>query len=73
VAQVCCGDTYKLVDVSYLQSLFEDKLNIRFGRISGGDEFLSSPLYWLFVQNGIDGNPVGIFHNVGFSAYPNAT
>lgn len=73
VAQVCCGDTYKLVDVSYQQSLFEDKLNIRFGRISGGDEFLSSPLYWLFVQNGIDGNPVGIFHNVGFSAYPNAT
>jgi len=73
VAQVCCGDTYKLVDVSYQQSLFEDKLNISFGRISGGDEFLSSPLYWLFVQNGIDGNPVGIFHNVGFSAYPNAT
>ncbi len=73
VAQVCCGATYKLVNFSYQQSLFEDKLNIRLGRISGGDEFLSSPLYWLFVQNGIDGNPVGIFLNVGFSAYPNAT
>lgn len=73
VAQVCCGATYKLVNFSYQQSLFEDKLNIRFGRIAGGDEFLSSPLYWLFVQNGIDGNPVAIFMNVGFSAYPNAT
>ncbi|MGB2692492.1 MAG: carbohydrate porin [Thermodesulfobacteriota bacterium] len=73
VAQLCCGRTYKLVDLSIQQSLFEDKLNIRLGRIAGGDEFLSSPLYWLFVQNGIDGNPVGIFFNVGFSAYPNAT
>lgn len=73
VAQLCCGRTYKLVDLSLQQSLFEDKLNIRLGRIAGGDEFLSSPLYWLFVQNGIDGNPVGIFFNVGFSAYPNAT
>ncbi len=73
VAQVCCGDTYKLVNLSYEQALFDEKLNIRLGRISGGDEFLSSPLYWLFVQNGIDGNPVGIFFNAGFSAYPNAT
>ncbi len=73
VAQLCCGRTFKLVDLSLQQSLFEDKLNIRLGRIAGGDEFLSSPLYWLFVQNGIDGNPVGIFFNVGFSAYPNAT
>ncbi|GJM16631.1 MAG: porin [Thermodesulfobacteriota bacterium] len=73
VAQLCCGRTFKLVDLSIQQSLFEDKLNIRLGRIAGGDEFLSSPLYWLFVQNGIDGNPVGIFFNVGFSAYPNAT
>lgn len=73
VAQVCCVDTYKLVNASYEQSLFEDKLNVRLGRIAGGDEFLSSPLYWLFVQNGIDGNPVGIFLNTGFSAYPNAT
>ena len=73
VAQVCCVDTYKLVNLSYQQSLFDDKLNIRLGRIAGGDEFLSSPIYWLFVQNGIDGNPVGIFFNTGFSAYPNAT
>lgn len=72
VAQVCCGDTYKLVNLSYEQALYDELLNIRLGRISGGDEFLSSPLYWLFVQNGIDGNPVGIFFNAGFSAYPNA-
>ncbi|MEM7009405.1 MAG: carbohydrate porin [Thermodesulfobacteriota bacterium] len=73
VAQLCCGRTFKLVDLSYQQAFFGHRLNIRFGRIAGGDEFLSSPLYWLFVQNGIDGNPVGIFFNVGFSAYPNAT
>lgn len=72
VAQVCCGRTYKLVDLSYEQAFFDELLNVRFGRIAGGDEFLSSPLYWLFVSNGIDGNPVGIFFNAGLSAYPNA-
>jgi porin len=74
VAQVCCGASYRLVDVYYEQSLFDDRLNVRFGRLAAGDEFLASPLYGTFVQNAFDGNPVGIFFNApGMTAYPTAT
>ncbi|HWH71631.1 MAG TPA: carbohydrate porin, partial [Candidatus Sulfotelmatobacter sp.] len=74
VAQVCCGATYRMVDVFYEQTFAQDRLDIRLGRIAAGDEFLSSPLFGTFVQNGIDGNPVGIFFNSpGMSAYPRGT
>ena len=74
VQQVFGGQTYKLVDLYFQQSLWEDLFNFRLGRIAMGDEFLSSPLYWNFVNNGFDGNPVAIFKNVpGVTAYPNAT
>jgi len=74
VAQVCCGATYRLVDVYLEQPLLEDRLNVRLGRLSAGDEFMTSPLYWLFVSQGINGNPAGIFENVpGMTSYPVAT
>jgi carbohydrate-selective porin OprB len=42
--------------------------------IAAGDVFLVSPYDYVFMQNAIDGNPVGIFFNApGMSAYPNAT
>ncbi|MCY3974942.1 MAG: carbohydrate porin [Simkaniaceae bacterium] len=47
---------------------------LKAGRIDGGNDFLQSDLYYEFVNNGIDGNPVSIFVNSpAFSAYPNAT
>jgi len=74
VAEVCCGATYRLVDVYLEQPLLGDRLNVRVGRMASGDEFMSSPLYWMFVQSGFDGNPFGIFLNApGMSAYPIAT
>lgn len=74
VSQLCCGPTYRLVDLYLEQPFYDNRFNVRFGRLAAGDEFLSSPLYWLFVQNGIDGNPVGIFKNSpGMTAYPVAT
>ncbi len=74
VQQVCCGATYKLVDLYWQQSFLDDSLNFRLGRLSAGDEFLASPLYINYVNNGFCGNPVGIFKNVpGMTAYPNAT
>jgi porin len=74
VQQLCCGDTYKLVDLYWDQSFCNDVVDVRLGRLAVGDEFLASPIYWNFVNNGIDGNPVGIFQNIpGVTAYPNAT
>jgi porin len=68
------GTTFHLVDLAYQQSLFADRVELRLGRIATGDDFLVSPYNWLFMQNGFDGNPVGIFFNSpGMTAYPNAT
>src|SRR5437762_12589941 len=74
VQQVCCGATFRVVDVGYRQQLFDDRVSFRTGRIAAGDDFLVSPYNYVFVQNGFDGNPVGIFFNSpGMTAYPNDT
>jgi porin len=74
VQQVLGGQTYRLIDVAYQQRLFDDRVELRVGRIAAGDDFLVSPYNYVFVQNGVDGNPVGIFFNApGMTAYPNAT
>jgi len=74
VQQVCCGATFRVVDVAYQQQLLDDRVSFRVGRIATGDDFLVSPYNYVFVQNGFDGNPVGIFFNSpGMTAYPNAT
>ena len=72
--QVFGGETFHLINVAYLQKLFDDRLEFRIGRIAAGDDFLVSPYNYVFVQNGFDGNPVGIFFNSpGMTAYPNDT
>ena len=74
VQQVFGGQTYRLVHVAYQQQLLDDRVEVRVGRIAAGDDFLVSPYNYVFVQNGFDGNPVGIFFNApGMTAYPNAT
>lgn len=74
IQQVYGGETFHLIDVAYQQKLFDDRVDFRVGRIATGDDFLVSPYDWLFMQNGFDGNPVGIFFNSpGMTAYPNAT
>jgi len=74
VQQVCCGATFRVVNVAYRQQLLDDRVTFRVGRIATGDDFLVSPYNYIFVQNGFDGNPVGIFFNApGMTAYPNAT
>src|SRR5438132_6925681 len=74
VQQVFGGQTYRLVDMAYKQELFADRVEFRVGRIAAGDDFLVSPYDYVFVQNGFDGNPVGVFFNApGMTAYPNAS
>src|SRR5262245_4503820 len=74
VQQVCCGPTFRIVDVAYQQQLLDDRVAFRVGRIGAGDDFVVSPYNYVFVQNGFDGNPVGIFFNSpGMTAYPDAT
>jgi porin len=74
IQQVYGGETFHLIDLAYQQKLFDDRFELSLGRIAAGDDFLVSPYDYLFMQNGFDGNPVGIFFNSpGMTAYPNAT
>src|SRR5215470_15325635 len=74
VQQVFGGETFHLINITYQQKLFDDRVELRLGRIAAGDDFLVSPYNYVFVQNGFDGNPVGIFFNSpGMTAYPNDT
>ncbi|MFH1877815.1 MAG: carbohydrate porin [Candidatus Omnitrophota bacterium] len=54
------------------QALFGHKVHLRAGRISPGDDFAASPIYWLYVSNAIDGNPVSLPVNLPFITYPTA-
>jgi porin len=72
--QVFGGEVFRVVDLAYQQQLFDDRLELRIGRISGNDDFQVCQYDYFFMQNGFDGNPVGIYFNApGMSAYPNAT
>lgn len=74
IQQVYGGQTFHLIDLAYQQRTLDESLELRLGRIATGDDFLVSPYNWFFMQNGFDGNPVGIFFNSpGMNAYPNAT
>ena len=73
VQQVYGGQTIILTDLFLEQKFLDDKVAIKAGRFSSGDDFASSPLYWLYMNNGIDGNPQALPVNGSFSAYPWAT
>ena len=70
VQQVFGGQTAMFYALAFEQSLWDDKVAIKFGRFATGDDFASSPLYWLYMNNGIDGNPQALPVNTQFSAYP---
>lgn len=70
VQQVYGGQTAMFYALVMEQRLLDDKISIKAGRFSTGDDFASSPLYWLYMNNGIDGNPQALPVNTQFSAYP---
>jgi len=70
VQQVYGGSTAIFYGLTYDQHFLDDKISFKFGRMAAGDDFASSPLYWLYMNNGIDGNPQSLPVNGSFTAYP---
>ncbi len=70
VQQIYGGQTIILTDLHLVQKFWNDKAEVKVGRFSSGDDFASSPIYWLYMNNGIDGNPQALPVNASFSAYP---
>ena len=70
VQQVYGGQTAMLYALYLTQKMWDDIAELKVGRFATGDDFASSPLYWLYMNNGIDGNPQALPVNGQFSAYP---
>ena len=70
VQQVFGGSAVMFYALYLDQKLWDDKISIKVGRFATGDDFASSPIYWLYMNNGIDGNPQALPVNTQFSAYP---
>ncbi len=66
------GQNFRVNEFYLKQSFLDKKAWIKFGRLDAGNDFLNSPLFCTFVNNSFCGNPVGVFFNVPYSAYPNA-
>jgi porin len=67
------GETLRLYALYLEQSFAEETISVQAGRVGLGDEFLTSPLYSIFLNNAIDGNPISVPLNIAtFSstAYP---
>jgi porin len=73
VSQVFGGESYRLNELYFKEKLCKGNLNLKAGRLDAGNDFLQSPLNYYFVSNAFDGNPISVFFNSGFNAYPNAT
>ncbi len=70
VQQVYGGQRLMFYAVHLEQKFWDDKAQLKVGRFATGDDFASSPVYWLYMNNGIDGNPQALPVNAQFSAYP---
>lgn len=63
VAQVFNGDTIRLAELYFEQSLFSDQLSIAIGRLAAGDDFATADAYGYYVNSAVNGNPTGILVN----------
>lgn len=72
VSQIYGGQNFRVDNMYYDWSSPNKRLSISLGRLNAGDYFLQSPLYYSYISNAYDGNPVSVFYNTIFSAYPNA-
>ena len=56
-----------------MQMLEDNKLSFKVGRFGASDDFNTSPIYGLYMNNGIDGDIRNVLFDTQFSAYPFAT
>src|ERR1700751_3103109 len=68
--QIYGFETFRVIDISYQQKLFDDRVELRLGRFAATDDFLVSPYNYGFMSNAFCGNPFGILLDApGMTAY----
>lgn len=73
VQQVHGGQNVFFYNLTLEQRFWDDKAKLKIGRFGASDDFNTSPIYGLYMNNGIDGNPQALPVNTGFSCYPSST
>jgi len=72
-AQIYGSETILLNELYIRQIFYDDLFEIKLGRLDAGNDFMTSPLYFRYVSGAINAAPPGVYFNVPFSIYPNAT
>ncbi|RYD49461.1 MAG: carbohydrate porin [Verrucomicrobiaceae bacterium] len=70
IQQVFGGNTFFLYGLSLEQKFWDDKASLKVGRFAMNEIFASTPVYWLYMNNGFDGSPKSLFSTGAFTAYP---
>ena len=70
IQQVYGGNTFLLYGLNLEQKFWDDKASIKIGRFAMNEIFASTPIYWLYMNNGFDGSPKSLFSTGAFTAYP---
>lgn len=73
VQQVHGGQNFFFYNLALEQKFWDDKVKLKVGRFAASDDFNTSSIYGLYMNNGIDGNIRNVLFDTQFSAYPFAT
>jgi porin len=73
VSESYVNPTGLFYELFYKQTLFDDFLEFKIGRIVAADDFCTLPAFGIQVNGGINGNPTSLFMNSNFTSSPNAT
>lgn len=70
IQQVFGRGTIRLNECYFKQEMFEKLFVFKVGRLSAGNDFIQSNLYYQFMNGGFDGNPIAALLNGPFTSYP---
>jgi porin len=70
VMQLVGGQTYFLYGVSLEKEWWNDRLSLKFGRITATDDFAGSPLYSYYLNNSINGQIRAVLFDGVMTSYP---
>lgn len=70
VQQLYGVQTFMFYGMYLTQKFWDDKISLKLGRFATNEDFATSPIYGLYMGNGIDGNPKSLVSSGAFSSYP---
>ncbi len=74
VAELYGGRTWRLASLHLQYSFCQDKYFVKAGRLAAGEDFMTSPLYFYYVNTAFDHNPIAVFFNFpAFTTFPEDT